>query len=63
MADCPRGDVPGGAIAAVGYLDDVYGTNQMFVYDVGGAVTECWWHDIAAGSTPEWKWTSSLIHT
>ncbi|KAK5052557.1 hypothetical protein LTR84_002422 [Exophiala bonariae] len=63
MSDCPHGDSPGGAIAAVGYLDDVYGTSQMFVYDVGGAVTECWWHDVATDSTTEWKWTSTLIHT
>lgn len=63
MYDCPRGDDPGGAIAAVGYLDIVYGTNQLFVYSVGGAVTECWWHNVTTGSSSEWSWTSNLIHT
>lgn len=63
MVDCPRGDDPGGAIAAVGYLDPLYGTNQLFVYSVGGAVTECWWHNTTTATSWKWAWTSNLIHT
>lgn len=63
MSDCPKGDDPGGAIAGVGYLDPVYGPNQVFVYTVGGAITECWWHNTTTTSATDMEWTSNLIHT
>lgn len=63
VSNCPTGDDPGGAIAAVGYIDEDVGPNQLFVYTVGGAITECWWHNVTTDDTWQTQWSSSSIFT